>query len=239
MAKKKRKSMSDRFYSLLETLFKELDQDAIKAEVEALRKGKPQVSREVLARTLTRRAAIRTASIGAAAGAVGGPWAILAMAPDIFNLVRQQSRLVLSIAFIYGQRPNLPERFREVLATLAVATGASAGRRTVALMIERGLEKRAAKAIVKRVAGKYVVRRLPKIAPMIGSALGAALNFAAVHAIGKAAVEYYRHLGAAASAKPTTRPGKTAQKVAKKLDRRERVEARRKKKTTKRRSTKS
>lgn len=181
-----------RFYALLERLFKEIDQDAIDAEVKALRKTKPEMSREQLADHLTKKAAVRVATVGAAAGVPGGPLAVLAMAPDIFNLVLQQSRLILSIAFLYDRKANLKQRFNEVLATLAVAMGASAGRVGVRVLLTKGFEQAVAKKIAKKIFGRILARRLPTVAPLLGTVAGASLSYLAMRAVGKAAVAFYR-----------------------------------------------
>lgn len=181
-----------RFYTLLERLFKEIDQESIQAEVQALREAKPEKSREQLAEFMTKKAAVRVASVGAAAGVPGGPLAVLAMAPDIFNLVLQQSRLILSIAFLYDRKANLKQRFNEVLATLAVATGASAGRLGVRVLLAKGLEKSVAKKIARKIFGRFLARRLPTIAPVVGTVAGASINYLSMRAVGKAAVAFYR-----------------------------------------------
>ncbi|HVT44577.1 MAG TPA: EcsC family protein [Thermoanaerobaculia bacterium] len=186
-----KRDLPQRFYDLLERLFQELDQEAIEHDVAALREQSPDASNEKLAELLIRRAARRAATVGAAAGTAGGAVGLLAMAPDIFNLVRQQSRLILAIAFLYGQKPRLPERFREVMATLAVSTGATLGRQGVRRLVALGLEKEAARRLAKGIAGRYLVRRLPAVAPLIGSALGGTLNYLAVRAVGRVAIGYY------------------------------------------------
>ncbi len=180
-----------RFYTILERLFKEIDQESIHAEVDALRAAKPELSREQLAEHLTKKAAVRVASVGAAAGIAGGPLAILAMAPDIFNLVLQQSRLVLSIAFLYDRKPHLRRRFKEVVATLAVGTGASAGRVGVRVLIAKGLERAVAAKLARKIFGRQLLRRIPKIVPIAGTIAGASINYLSVRAVGKAAVAYY------------------------------------------------
>jgi len=180
-----------RFYGLLEKLFKEIDQESIQAEVDALRSAKPELSREQLAEHLTKKASMRVASVGAAAGIPGGALAILAMAPDIFNLVLQQSRLVLSIAFLYDRKPHLKQRFKEVVATLAVGTGASAGRLGVRVLVAKGLERAAAAKLARKIFGRFLVRRLPAVAPVLGTIAGASINYVSMRAVGKAAVAYY------------------------------------------------
>ena len=187
----KKKDDDGRFYALIEKLFKEIDQDSIQAEVAALKKTKPNLSREQLADQLTKKAAVRVASVGAAAGVAGGPLGVLAMAPDIFNLVLQQSRLVLSIAFLYDQEPHLKQRFREVLATLAVATGASAGRQGMRLLIAKGLEQAAAAKLARKIFGRFLMRRIPAIAPVLGTVAGGTINYLSMRAVGRTAVSYY------------------------------------------------
>lgn len=180
-----------RFYDLLERLFKEIDQEQVQAEVNALREAKPNATREQLAEQLTKKAAKQVATVGAAAGAAIGPLAVLAMAPDIFNLVRQQSRLVLAIAFLYDRKPNIKQRFKEVLATLAVSTGSSAGGLAARVLVKEGLERAAATKLARKILGRFLARRIPNIAPVIGTLAGGSLNYLAMRAVGKAAVAYY------------------------------------------------
>jgi hypothetical protein len=191
MAKKDAAEESSRYYDLLEKLFKEIDQESIQAEVAALRKAKPNLSRQQLAEHLTKKAAVRVASVGAAAGIPGGALAVLAMAPDIFNLVLQQSRLVLSIAFLYDRKPHVRQRFKEVLATLAVGTGASAARLGVRFVLEKGLERAVAGKLARKIFGRYLVRRLPSIAPLVGTVVGGSINYMSMRAVGQAAVKFY------------------------------------------------
>lgn len=202
-------SEEGRFYVILEKLFKEIDQEAIRAEVLALRKSKPDLSREQIAEQMTKKAAVRVASVGAAAGVPGGPLGILAMAPDIFNLVLQQSRLVLSIAFLFDQQPHLKQRFREVLATLAVATGASAGRQGIRLLIGKGLERAAAGKLARKIFGRFLVRRIPAIAPVLGTVAGGTINYFSMRAVGRAAVSFYAGQELAAE-KTSRKPRKKA-----------------------------
>ncbi len=180
-----------RFYDLLERLFKEIDQEQVQAEVAALREAKPNATREQLAEELTKKAAKQVATVGAAAGVAVGPLAVLAMAPDIFNLVRQQSRLVLAIAFLYDRKPNIKQRFKEVLATLAVSTGSSAGGLAARVLVKQGLERAAATKLARKILGRFLARKIPNFAPVIGTIAGGTLNYMAMKAVGKAAVAYY------------------------------------------------
>jgi hypothetical protein len=225
----KAKNDESRFYTLLQNLFKEIDQQSIEAEVIALRAAKPEMTRQELALHLTKKAAVRVASVGAAAGIPGGPLGVLAMAPDIFNLVLQQSRLVLSIAFLYDEKPGLEERFKEVLATLAVATGASAGRQVSRLLITKGVEHAAAGKIARKIFGRFLVRRLPAVAPILGTVAGGTINYFAMRSVGKAAVKFYSEKHNESTPAKKTRKRSRAAKagaVKKKMTRKPRKRAR-------------
>lgn len=178
----------------LDRLLREIDQDEIVATVSALQEKHPGETREEIARRLLIKGAMKTATVGTAAGAVGGPMALLAMGPDIFTLVREQSRLVLSIAVLYGQKPKVEERLREVLAVLAVATGTTLARAGVRKLVTRGLEAEIVETLVKKIAGRAVARRLPRIIPVIGGIVGGAVNVGAMVAVERAAIEYYREI---------------------------------------------
>lgn len=184
-------ALERRFESLFEKLMKELDQDQIRRDVESIRAEHPDETREEIASRLARKAALRTATVGATAGALGGPMALLAMAPDIFTLVREQSRLTLSIAFLYGQKPDLDERSREVLAVLAVATGTTVARSGARTIITKGLESKLAERIFRKIAGDFVIKRLPRIIPIIGGIVGGTVNVLAIAAVERAAIDYY------------------------------------------------
>lgn len=178
----------------LDRLIREIDQDEIVSNVAKLREKHPGETREELSRRLLIKGATKTATVGTAAGAFGGPVALLAMGPDIFTLVREQSRLVLSIAVLYGQKPKVDERLREVLAVLAVATGTTLARAGVRKLVTRGLETEIAETIVKKIAGRAIAERLPRIIPLIGGLIGGAVNIGAMVAVERAALEYYREI---------------------------------------------
>ncbi|MBI2214554.1 MAG: EcsC family protein [Acidobacteria bacterium] len=178
----------------LERLLREIDQDEIVNAVEQLKEKYPGETREELARRLLIKGAVKTATVGTAAGAIGGPMALLAMGPDIFTLVREQSRLVLSIAVLYGQRPKVDERLREVLAVLAVATGTTLARAGMRELVIRGLETELVETVVKKIAGRAIARRLPRIIPVVGGIVGGVVNIGAMVGVERAAIEYYREV---------------------------------------------
>lgn len=186
-----RNAIHEKIVAGFDLLLREIDQAQIAREVEKERAEHPTLSNEQLAQRMIRSAALKAASTGAVAGGVGGPLALLAMAPDIFNLVRQQSRLILAIAFLHGRTPNTPDRIREVTATLAISTGAAASRRGIVMLLEKGLSGGIAYKIAKKIAGRLLARKLPTLAPIAGGAIGGAVNYLAVRSVGRLALDYY------------------------------------------------
>lgn len=184
-------SVTEAFYGLLQRLVSEIDRDDVAREVAQVREGHPGATREKLGAILTRRAALKASTTGAAAGAAGGLFALAAMAPDVLNLVRQQSRLVLAIAILYDKEPTPSERAREVLATLALSTGTFAARRGLREVIRRGLEAEIAEKVARRLLGRFVAKRLPSLAPIAGTVLGGGINYLSVRAVGRAAMAQY------------------------------------------------
>lgn len=183
--------VSEKIARAFERLLTEIDQAEIQRDVLEFRARHPELSDAQIADRLIRSAALKAATTGVVSGAAGGPFALIAMGPDIFNLVRQQSRLVLALAFLHGREPNAPDRLKEVMATLAVSTGASFARRGITQLLEKGLGSQIAYRIAKKLAGRLVARKLPTLAPIAGSVFGGGVNYLAVRSVGKVAAKYY------------------------------------------------
>jgi uncharacterized protein (DUF697 family) len=125
------------------------------------------------------KAARRAAVLGGVAGLPPG-WAALATAaPELTALLILQSRLIVSIHLLYGAPMEPKERALEVLAGLAAGAGINVGRR---------LTTRAAEEIAARLLARFVGREASHFVPLLGAAAGAALNYGAVRAVGKAAL---------------------------------------------------
>lgn len=186
-----RDSLNAKIVAGFEKLLREIDQDQVARDVAAMRAEHPTLGTTEIATKMVRSAALKAASTGAVAGGFGGPIAMLAMVPDIFNLVRQQSRLILSIAMLHGKEPNHPDRIREVMATLAISTGATASRHGITFLLQKGLGSEVAYRIAKKIAGRFIARKLPTLAPVAGGAIGGAVNYLAVRSVGRLALKYY------------------------------------------------
>jgi len=174
---------------LFRSIFEEIDTDKLRREVNSLNTAAPDLDSARRARTLTRRTAIRCAAAGAVTGLPSGLIAIGTLGADLAYLVYQQFRLILGIATIYGHEPSSRERFSEALHCLAYASGVGIGKQGLATIIgsatlEGGL-------VAEKIGMRFARERLAKIVPLVGAVSGGALNYAAVRAVGRAAIRYY------------------------------------------------
>jgi uncharacterized protein (DUF697 family) len=171
------------------SLFEELDTDKIKAEVEAMRASSPEFQPVEHARQLARRTALRCAAAGAVTGLPSGLLAIGTLGADIAYLVYQQFRLIVAIATIYGHEPSRREQFGEALSCLAYSSGVGLGKQGVATLLESATIEGG--AVAEKLGARFLRERLMKMVPLVGAISGGALNYAAVRAVGRAAIRYY------------------------------------------------
>lgn len=181
-------AMKKSFWNVLVRLVEDVDLSSVQAEVAELRQKHPDATNEELVDRLTSSAARNAATTGAIAGAAGGVLALAALAPDVWNLVRQQSRLVLAISVVWGHPPDPAERAKEVLATMAAATGTAVARRGARHLAEKAV----AEAATRAVFGRLLARRAAALAPIAGAAVAGGANWMAVRAVGRAANAHFR-----------------------------------------------
>jgi uncharacterized membrane protein YcjF (UPF0283 family) len=171
------------------SLFEEIDTDKIRREVEELRASAPDSAAAEYARTLTRRTAIRCAAAGAVTGLPAGLVALGALGADLAYLVYQQFRLILGIATIYGHEPSSRERFSEAFQCLAYTSGVGVGKQSIAAVLESATVEGG--VVAEKIGARFARERLAKVIPFVGAVSAGVLNYAAVHAVARAATRYY------------------------------------------------
>jgi hypothetical protein len=172
------------------SLFEEIDTDKLRREVETLQAKLPGFSPGHHARLLARRTAIRCAAAGAVTGIpVFGALAIGTLGADLAYLMYQQFRLILGIATVYGHEPSSRERFNEALSCLAFSSGVGVGKQGIASVI--GAATLEGGIIAERISARFIRDRFVRFVPFVGAISGGALNYAAVHAVSRAAIRYY------------------------------------------------
>jgi uncharacterized protein (DUF697 family) len=177
--------LAETFLKLVERATTDLDLERLQADVRALAAKYPDATTREKGERLVRRAARRAAVVGGLAGLPPG-WAALATAaPELTALLILQSRLIVALHVLYGAPMEPKERAFEVLAGLASGAGINVGRR---------LTSRAAEEIAARLLARFAGREVSHLVPVLGAAAGAALNYGAVRAVGKAALRRVERL---------------------------------------------
>ena len=171
--------LAQTFLHLVERAAKDLDLEAIRAEVHSFSLKNADLPTRRRAERMIERTARRAAAVGALASLPPGWAALAATAPELTALIVLQSRLIVGLHVLYGGTPEPEERALEVLAGLAAGAGINVGRR----LTTRAIEEIAARLVV-RIAGRGATH----VVPVLGAAAGAALNSAAVRAVGRAAL---------------------------------------------------
>ena len=144
------------------------------ADVARLRRRHPRASRDEIARRLIRRAALQCAAAGAL---LTGPAAFFGSMPfgaDLAWQVVALNRLVLSLAALYGRRPEGRDR----VAGIAAAAGAGLSSEALRQGLVRLLRRLAPRSTAGRTA--------------VGAVAGGALGYFAAVAIGGWAREQFR-----------------------------------------------
>jgi len=172
-------SLAESFLSLVRKVSADVDVERLKEEILAVARSRPDWTTREKAEWLVSRTAKRAAALGAVAGLPAGWGAALAAGPELSALLLLQSRLILGLHLLYGELPAAEERALEVLAGLATGAGISTGRRLTA---------RAAEEVAERLVVRLAGREMSHVVPLLGALAGALLNYAAVRAVGRAAL---------------------------------------------------
>ena len=177
--------LAETFLKMVEKATTDLDVERLRNDVRALAEKHPGTTTREKGERLVSKAARRAAVLGGVAGIPPG-WAALATAaPELTALLILQSRLIVSLHILYGAPMEPKERALEVLLGLASGAGINVGRR---------LTTRAAEEIAARLLARFVGREVSHLVPVLGAAAGAALNYGAVRAVGRAALRRVERL---------------------------------------------
>jgi len=177
--------LAETFLKMVEKATTDLDLERLRIAVRALAEKHPEATTREKGERLVTKAARRAAVLGGVAGLPPGWTALATAAPELTALLILQSRLIVSLHLLYGAPMEPKERALEVLAGLASGAGINVGRR---------LTTRAAEEIATRLLARFVGREVSHLVPVLGAAAGAALNYGAVRAVGRAALRRVERL---------------------------------------------
>jgi hypothetical protein len=173
------------FLHLVDKATADLDIEKLRAEIHAFSSTHADLTTRAKGERLVAIAARRAAALGAVASLPPGWLALATVAPELSAVLVLQSRLIVSLHVLYGGPMSAEERALEVLAGLAAGAGINVGRR---------LTTRAAEEIAARLVARVAGREMAHIVPVLGAIAGAGLNYAAVRAVGRAALRRIERL---------------------------------------------
>ncbi len=177
--------LAETFLTLVKKATHELDLEDIRADVHAFSVRHPDLTTRQRGEQMIRRTARRAAAVGALASLPPGWASLAAVAPELSALIILQSRLIVGLHVLYGGTPEPEERALEVLAGIAAGAG---------LNVSRRLTARAAEEVAGRLAIRIAGREAAHLVPLAGVVASAALNYAAVRAVGRAALAHVARL---------------------------------------------
>lgn len=177
--------LAETFLKMIEKATADLDVEGLRNDVRALAEKHPEATTREKGERLVTKAARRAAVLGGVAGLPPGWTALATAAPELTALLILQSRLIVSLHLLYGAPMEPKERALEVLLGLASGAGINVGRR---------LTTRAAEEVATRLLARFVGREVSHLVPVLGAAAGAALNYGAVRAVGRAALRRIERL---------------------------------------------
>lgn len=171
--------IAESFLSLVKRASADLDVEEIRGAVSLFSDRHAGIPTRGKALLLVDGTARRAALVGAAAAAPPGWVSVAATAPEVSTLVVLQSRMIVGLHLLYGAELDPEERALEIVAGLAAGAGLSVSRR---------LTVRIAEELAVRLAARAFGRSVAHLVPLAGIAASAALNYAAVRAVGRAVV---------------------------------------------------
>lgn len=173
----------------------------VEADVERVRRRKPGLSQDELARAVVRRGTRRVGAASAATGFGGAP----TLALNITSVLTLQASLVLAVAAAYDEldSPDLRQDLILILAgnsavtamrTVGVAAANDMGKRWVQNNVTRETMKQVNKIVSRKIvtkAGEKSLTSFMKLVPVMGAAVGYTVDRTYARSLGESAIKYY------------------------------------------------
>ncbi len=173
----------------------------VEADVERVRRRKPDLTQDELARALVRRGTRRVGAASVATGFGGAP----TLALNITSVLTLQASLVLAVAAAYEEldSPDLRQDLILILAgnsavtamrTFGVAAANDMGKKWVQKNVTRETMKHVNKVLSRKIltkAGEKSLTSFMKLVPVAGAAVGYTVDRTYARTLGESAIRYY------------------------------------------------
>ncbi len=193
---------------LIQLLQDEIQNESIYVEeyVEYLKSLNPNIDKLKLAKKIIARRSLKAGGLGTIMN-IGGVLTLpITLPTDLYLTFRIQTRMVLSIAYIYGWNIKEKEISTDVLLVMggsgAIDAVRSAGikigkeyaKKAVNKFINREIMKKINKVISRKIitkAGEKSLTSFTKLIPVVAAPIGGGFNYFGTKTIGKTALMFY------------------------------------------------
>ncbi|MCB9475325.1 MAG: EcsC family protein [Deltaproteobacteria bacterium] len=184
------------------------DAPMVIAHVESIRLRYPELTADELAKKVIGKAALRTGLYGGFTGAFGAA-GLAALPSEIYYTIRLQSRMAMTVAYVYGYDISGEEiaddtllillggSVQEVVRAAGIAVAKDVTKRSVQKHITRDVMKRVGKVVSRKLltkAGEKSATSFMKLVPLVGGPVGFAVNYGSTRMMGLAAIRFYSDL---------------------------------------------
>lgn len=173
----------------------------VEADVARVRRRKPDLTQDELARALVKRGTRRVGAASFATGFGGAP----TLALNITSVLTLQASLVLAVAAAYDEfdSPDLRQDLILILAgnsavtamrTFGVAAANDMGKKWVQKNVTRETMKQVNKVVSRKIltkAGEQSLTSVMKLVPVAGAAVGYTVDRSYARTLGVSAIRYY------------------------------------------------
>jgi len=173
----------------------------VEADVERLRRRRPGLSHDELARALVKRGTRRVGAASFATGFGGAP----TLAVNVTSVLTLQAATVLAVAAAYDEldSPDLRQDLVLILAGnsavavlrgVGVAAANDMGKRWVQANVTRETMKQVNKVVSRKIltkAGEKSLTSFVKLVPVAGAAVGYTVDRGYTRVLGESAIRYY------------------------------------------------
>lgn len=173
----------------------------VEADVERVRRRRPELSQDELARALVKRGRRRVGAASFATGFGGAP----TLAANVTSVLTLQTATVLAVAAAYDEldSPDLRQDLVLILAGnsavvalrgFGVAAANDMGKRWVQANVTRETMKQVNKVVSRKIltkAGEKSLTSFAKLVPVAGAAVGYTVDRGYTRVLGESSIRYY------------------------------------------------
>jgi hypothetical protein len=197
---------SNELISLLKTTI-EKEPDRVEEYVEHLRKLNRGISKDDLAKKIVSRRSLKAAGVGTITNVGGLITFPVTMPSNLYINFRNQARMVLSLAYLYGWNIRDEDIATDILLVMGgtgvtntldkigIKLGQEYTKKTVNKYITREVMKKVNRVVSRKIiskAGQKSIVSFSRLVPVIAAPIGGTIDYLSTIILAKAALKFYR-----------------------------------------------